>query len=378
VYQMDVLFGVRNGFLTDVRGRAITVDGLDLTQVVRKSGDFADASLGEALESSDALKVAAQGYTEHAGTRQGIAFWPTVRVAELAATEFSQQSIASAVILGATPREDRHLIYKRYRERDIQVIHSVGVLTEGFDMPQAEVALMGRATSVHGLYVQMVGRVLRPFPGKREALVLDITGVTGRFPLASVADLSTESVRPKPGQSLMEAEAEGRREKKDRGKLSIAGDRGFDEVNLFHQSQGAWLQTHSGVWFIQTKMRTVFLWPDDEGTAASETGTEKWKVGVTPSNYSARGGQWVRTGLSLEYALAEAEEYAMKMDASIASRKSSWRRKGVPASEAQKTYAQSLGIDATAMTKTQAADAISVHTASVMLDPKGAPRKVNA
>src|SRR5690606_35437365 len=42
--------------------------------------------------------------------------------------------------------------------------------TEGWDMPQAEVAVIARPTQSRGLFIQMAGRVLRPFPGKEKAL----------------------------------------------------------------------------------------------------------------------------------------------------------------------------------------------------------------
>src|SRR5690606_41600681 len=42
------------------------------------------------------------------------------------------------------------------------------------------------------LYIQMVGRVLRPSPetGKTDALILDVTGATTRHKLVSVSDLT--------------------------------------------------------------------------------------------------------------------------------------------------------------------------------------------
>lgn len=48
------------------------------------------------------------------------------------------------------------------------------VLAEGFDSPRAEVCVLRRSTDHVGDYLQRVGRVLRPFPGKERALLIDI------------------------------------------------------------------------------------------------------------------------------------------------------------------------------------------------------------
>ncbi len=51
-------------------------------------------------------------------------------------------------------------------------------LTEGFDHPPTEVCLLARGCSHVGTYLQMVGRVLRPAPGKTDAIVIDLSGIS--------------------------------------------------------------------------------------------------------------------------------------------------------------------------------------------------------
>ena len=79
VFRWSILDGIRSGHLADIRGIQVTVDGLDLSEVARRQGDYADGSLGEALESSGAGQVVAKSYVEHASDRSGIMFSPTVR-----------------------------------------------------------------------------------------------------------------------------------------------------------------------------------------------------------------------------------------------------------------------------------------------------------
>ena len=176
VYERDILFGIGNGFLTDVRGKAVTVDGFDLGTVARSRGDYQDGALGEALEASGAGEVIAKAYTEHAADRAGVLFTPTVATAYSFAEDLNAAGIVTETITGTTSSEDRKLIYKRYRTGDVQVLSNCMVLTEGWDAPWCSTAVIARPTSSAGLYVQMVGRVLRPYPGKTDALVLDVVG----------------------------------------------------------------------------------------------------------------------------------------------------------------------------------------------------------
>lgn len=359
VYERDILYGIENGYLTDVRGQQVRVDGLDLASVARKAGDYADGSLGDALEDSGAGEVIAAAYAEHAADRQGVVFTPTVSSAIAFANDFERAGISVGVVTGSTPLTDRQLLYKRYRAGDVQVLLNCMVLTEGWDAPWASVAVIARPTSSVPLYVQMVGRVLRPYPGKAEALVLDVVGVSSRLKLASVSDLSKTGLIVDEGESITESKKRKDRERRGGPRGRIEGEVGSREVDLFRASKSAWLQTKGGVWFIATRQSTWFLWPD-------ETDPTAWKVGRC-GLYSSRGGTWVLKGLTLEYAMAWAEQEAGEEDSSIASRTSSWRR-GKP-SEAQMGLAAKLRIPFTPETRRGAlSDAISITYASRILD----------
>ncbi len=112
VYTRDILRMIMDGHLCDVRGEAITVDGLDLAQVARKrGGDFADGSLSDAMLAVDAPALIAKAYTEHAGSRQGVIFGPTVAFAHAMSKALDAAGIPSAVISGETPDEVRRKLY---------------------------------------------------------------------------------------------------------------------------------------------------------------------------------------------------------------------------------------------------------------------------
>jgi superfamily II DNA or RNA helicase len=359
VFKRGTEFGIREGFLVDVRGKAVDVEGFDLTRIAKSRGDYQEGALGDALIASGAGQVMARAYKDLAADRQGVLFAPTVAAAEAFADDFNAAGIRTEVITGATSLEDRELIYKRARHGDTQVLSNCMVLTEGFDMPQLSCAVIARPTQSPGLYVQMAGRVLRPHPGKMDALLLDVVGVSGRLKLASPMDLSETGVAPRDGESL--AEAIEREEREHAGRPgAFTGTLSVRDVDLFSRSHSAWLRTAKGVWFVPTRQHTYFLWPDD-----ADGQFKIGKCGV----YSAKGGEWLMRDLPLELAMSWAEQYAEEEDPMVSSRDASWRRKKQRPSPQQVDLAVRLRLPVTdTTTKNELSDAISVCYASKILD----------
>lgn len=60
-----------------------------------------------------------------------------------------------------------------FEEGSVRHLVSIMIVTEGYDHPPIDAIVMMRPTRSAVLYVQLVGRGLRPFPGKEDCLVLD-------------------------------------------------------------------------------------------------------------------------------------------------------------------------------------------------------------
>jgi superfamily II DNA or RNA helicase len=378
VCQRDILDLIPK-YLCDVRGKLVTVDGLSLGEIKTTRGDFSESSLTDALLTAEAQRFVVDAFFEHARDRKTIVFTPTVAAARAFNAQFIASGVRSAVIWGTMPQEDRRLVLKQFASGELEVIVNCMVLTEGFDEPSASCAIIARPTKSAALYVQMVGRVLRKHPSKRDALVLDVVGASQDHKLATLADLTSRRVpEVEPGESLMEAAT---RERK-RGNPNLSNYVvNTDDVDLFHRSPSMWLKTYEGVWFISTRCATVsvldgvcaitnntrkctghiwFLWPD-----ANELGT--YKVGVRPSY--GNGGKFLREGLDLETAMSWAEQFAVEEDKTLANRSASWRRKAEKPSEQQKDFAERLGLEFPEnITKRDLSDIISIHVASSRLD----------
>lgn len=332
VYKRTLLWFIGRGFLTDVRGVSVSVDGLNLGSVKRSRGDYQSGDLGRALEESEMSAVLPKAYAEHAADRPGVVFTPTVATAYGVANAFNDAGIRTAVISGETPREERLQTYEDFRTGRVQVLSNCMVLTEGFDAPWASCAVIARPTQSNPLYIQMVGRVLRPWPHKKDALVLDVAGAGSGNKLATLIDLDPGVVRTVcDGESLTEAE-EREQSESNTPSVSRSLDIKHADMDLFAGSSQSWLLTRAGVMFIPAGDGDVFLW------ASTEPGT--WDV-----CYAPKEGKWqrIRTALPLGTATAWAETEAEERMSLNTARSASWRRK--KASEAQLNLARNLGLD---------------------------------
>lgn len=96
-------------------------------------------------------------------------------------------------VCGETPKKDRESILDDFTSGRIRVVANVGVLTTGFDFPALDTVILARPTMSLSLYYQMIGRAIRPYPGKR-AWVVDLCGNIDRF--GRVEDLQIKEERP--------------------------------------------------------------------------------------------------------------------------------------------------------------------------------------
>lgn len=192
VYKYGAPDAIADGWLVMPHAKRARLD-VDLSGLKSHHGDYSDSDLGGRLIRHGARVaevIIAEARNEHGHIRRGIVFTPTVECAEAWLWEFRDAGIRTEIVTGTTPRHVRREVYKATHEGRNDMILSVMVLTEGFDLPSVEVAVIGRPTKSLPLYTQMVGRVLRPSPatGKRNALILDVCGVM-QDQLTTLADL---------------------------------------------------------------------------------------------------------------------------------------------------------------------------------------------
>ena len=89
---------------------------------------------------------------------------------------FREGGEPAEVLLGDTPTYERRRSIRQFSDGDLKVLVNVAVATEGFDLPDASCVVLTRPTLSLALYLQMVGRGLRPKSDGSDCLILDLAG----------------------------------------------------------------------------------------------------------------------------------------------------------------------------------------------------------
>lgn len=188
VWSYDILWGIRSGYLADLRGVAVKMD-VNLDGVRSTGGDYNEGELGERLEAADAPTHVAAAWQAHAVGRPTIVFTPTVGLARETAAEFVARGIPAATVTGADDINERRRVLAAFTAGRIKVLTNCGVLTEGTDLPNVSCIVIARPTKSRALYTQMVGRSTRRHPDKTDALILDVVGATEQHDLVTIPSL---------------------------------------------------------------------------------------------------------------------------------------------------------------------------------------------
>jgi superfamily II DNA or RNA helicase len=157
--------------------------GVDLSGVHTRMGDFVRGELAAAVDKPSITGDAVKHYQKLAPGRRAVAFCVSVEHAVHVAEQFRAAGISAQAIDGGMDRTLRASVLSEFSKGRIQVLASCDLISEGFDVPAIEAAILLRPTQSLGLYLQQVGRALRTFPGKTEAVILDHAGNVKRHGL---------------------------------------------------------------------------------------------------------------------------------------------------------------------------------------------------
>jgi len=157
--------------------------GVDLSGVHSRMGDFVRGEIERAMDKPSITGDAVKHYQRLAPGRRAVAFCVSVEHAVHVAEQFRAAGISAQAIDGGMDRTLRASVLSEFSAGRIQVLASCDLISEGFDVPAIEAAILLRPTQSLGLYLQQVGRALRTFPGKDEAIILDHAGNVARHGL---------------------------------------------------------------------------------------------------------------------------------------------------------------------------------------------------
>lgn len=148
---------------------------------ITPSGDLNTKEMRKRIEDSDLVGDVVQQYLEYAKDKKAIVFANDVVTAKETALEFQRRGVSAKALDSDTESAERDRALDDFEDGKISVLVNVDLFDEGFDVPEAEVAILARRTESLAKYMQMIGRILRPVYAEG----FDLSTVEGR--LAAIA-----------------------------------------------------------------------------------------------------------------------------------------------------------------------------------------------
>jgi superfamily II DNA or RNA helicase len=180
VFERDLEWGIRNGYLAPINCLRIYID-YDLRDVAVRMGDYSPGELEIAVNIKGANRAVAEAYEKYA-KGQTLIFACSVEHARAIAREIPG---AVSVIGG----EERDKTLEAFKKNEIRCLVNCMVFTEGTDLPNIETVMIARPTQNISLYQQMVGRGTRVYPGKEKLTLIDCVGACDDINLCTAPSL---------------------------------------------------------------------------------------------------------------------------------------------------------------------------------------------
>jgi DNA repair protein RadD len=161
------------GFLA--AARVLAPPGPSMMSLRKRMGDYDLAQAGQILQAGQALGDTLSHYRRYLDGQTAIAFCCSVAHAEAVAELFNRHGVAAASIDGTMDSSTREQLLGDLGAGRLKVLTSCQLIGEGVDVPSVAGAILLRPTQSVSLHLQMIGRCLRPQPGKT-AVILDHVG----------------------------------------------------------------------------------------------------------------------------------------------------------------------------------------------------------
>jgi superfamily II DNA or RNA helicase len=151
----------------------ISTEGLHV-----RAGDYIQAEVAAVMDKPHVVGDAIAHYRKHADGKQAVCFCYSVEHSKFMARAFIEAGYSAAHLDGSLDRDLRRSMIADFRTGAISILCSVDVIGEGLDIPGIECGILLRPTASLVVAMQQIGRLLRPAPGKREAIILDHARIT--------------------------------------------------------------------------------------------------------------------------------------------------------------------------------------------------------
>ena len=176
MYDHQIRDLINLGYLVDVQCYAPMK--LETSNIkVSSTGDYDALEANEAVNTSIRVESVVRLWKEMAQDRKTVIFAQSIEHAENITRELKKSSLESGVIHSGMKDGEIDDVHSDFKTNKIKIIVNVMMLTTGWDCPSVSCIVFARPTKIVRLYLQMIGRGLRMFEGKKDLLILDMSNV---------------------------------------------------------------------------------------------------------------------------------------------------------------------------------------------------------
>lgn len=157
-------------YLAGYRYFAPTVEDLSSAKIRGKEYDMQDVEV--LLDKPAIFGQVVDNFKKLAGDYQTICYCPTIAYSKQVADKFVNAGFNAVHFDGTTNKAERAKIIQDFRDKKIQILCNVDLISEGFDVPDCWCCILLRPTKSTALFIQQATRALRPAPYKT-AIIID-------------------------------------------------------------------------------------------------------------------------------------------------------------------------------------------------------------
>ena len=181
VYGPPVRQLIDDGYLSDYR--LFAPSAINTAGVHSKYGDFVKSELNKVVDKPRITGDAIQHYKKYCEGKRALIFAVSIEHSQHIVEQFNSAGIRAEHVDGTTESSERDSIFRRFIAGQTLALSNVEIAGEGVDIPAVEAAILLRPTQSLAMYLQQVGRALRPAVDKTHAIILDHAGNSARHGL---------------------------------------------------------------------------------------------------------------------------------------------------------------------------------------------------
>ena len=356
-----------NAVFTTVRSEA------DLSRVKKdRFGEFATASLSRAVNTERTNNITVRAWLANANAageedirKSTLVFCVDIDHVRHLTEAFRQHGVDARYITSTTAREVRAEQLRAFKDREFPVLLNCGLFTEGTDIPNIDCVLLARPTRSKNMLIQMIGRGLRLFPGKKNCHIIDMVATlhTGVISTPTLFGLHPDEVLDKSGMNkgnnmrhqrsiIDDNVAAGMTDIKDEAETNITFTKYDNIFDLLHDtkperyirsiSPNAWIRTDETKYVLSDRSGWLTIDREEEEdicTVKHVIKLRRRRFRFADDNNSASSFSYTRprvvaTAADLETAIHAADTYAKsRFEMAYISTRQPWRRS--PATSSQ-------------------------------------------